>query len=67
MPMIKINEKYCKGCGYCIIVCPTDALKKTKKMNSRGIEIPETNDEKCKNCHLCELSCPDFAISVEEE
>jgi len=65
--MIKINENYCKGCSFCILACPTKALKKSNKVNSRGIEIPEIDQEKCNRCHLCELSCPDFAISLEEE
>jgi len=26
-PYITINYDYCKGCGICVDVCPTDALK----------------------------------------
>jgi 2-oxoglutarate ferredoxin oxidoreductase subunit delta len=65
--MIKIKEDFCKGCGYCILACPTKALKRSNKLNSRGIEVPLIEEEKCNRCHLCELSCPDFAITLEEE
>jgi len=26
-PYITINYDYCKGCGICVDICPTDALK----------------------------------------
>jgi len=64
--MISIDEKYCKGCGYCILACPTDALSKADSLNVCGIPVPKIKEESCKKCRLCELACPDFAISVED-
>ncbi|MHC1598649.1 MAG: 4Fe-4S dicluster domain-containing protein [Candidatus Methanofastidiosia archaeon] len=65
--MIRISEEYCKGCGYCVFACPTDALKISSKINFRGVSIPLIDEKACKMCRLCEMICPDFAIVVEEE
>jgi 2-oxoglutarate ferredoxin oxidoreductase subunit delta len=66
--MIKVKKDYCKGCGYCTLVCPTGSIKMPEELDEEGKRVPIVVDEDtCKKCHLCELSCPDFAISVEEE
>jgi 2-oxoglutarate ferredoxin oxidoreductase subunit delta len=57
---IEINQKWCKGCGICMALCP------------KGILVPEGLDQKasvtdpdlCINCKMCEVHCPDFAIRV---
>lgn len=65
---IKIIEDYCKGCGYCIDICPNHIFKESTRLNVKGYEIPEINDVKsCTNCKKCELICPEIAISVEKE
>ena len=66
--IIKVDEELCKGCEICIDYCPTQALKKSEKLNKRGIYPPELADEeKCNRCRYCELICPDFAIFVIPE
>ncbi|NLJ81454.1 MAG: 4Fe-4S binding protein [Firmicutes bacterium] len=57
--LIRINEKWCKGCGICIAFCPTNVLK----ARDDGI-VFVANPEACTRCGLCELRCPDYAISV---
>jgi len=65
---IKIKEDYCKGCGYCIDICPEYVFKESTKVNSRGYELPEIiNIDACVGCKKCELICPELAISVEKE
>ena len=65
---IKIIENYCKGCGYCIDICPEHVFKESTRVNSRGYELPEIKDiDSCVNCKKCELICPELAISVEKE
>ncbi len=65
--MIVIDDRYCKGCGICIHLCPKHALEVSKKVNSRGYYMPCVVDGgKCTGCHQCELYCPDFAIFVIE-
>ncbi len=44
-----IQEK-CTGCGYCVLVCPYDALKS----NGWAEVIPQN----CTDCNLCLYACP---------
>ena len=62
---IRIDEKLCKGCYYCIEVCPKSVLAKSNKLGPKGYIIVEAaNPEECIECELCEKICPDFAISI---
>ncbi len=62
---IKIEEEYCKGCGYCVEICSKEVLKQNNKINSRGYILPEVINEKdCIFCKKCELICPEMAISI---
>ena len=53
---------WCKKCGLCTVVCPTNALKQQKD-GTPYLEDPE----KCKLCSLCWRICPDFAIVKNPE
>jgi 2-oxoglutarate ferredoxin oxidoreductase subunit delta len=65
---ILITEDLCKGCEYCIEICPEKVFKKSEKMSKRGYSIPEINDSNsCTHCKRCELICPEMAITIEEE
>jgi 2-oxoglutarate ferredoxin oxidoreductase subunit delta len=65
---IKIEREYCKGCGFCVEICPKEILKQNKKTNSRGYILPEVvNQEECIACKKCELICPEMAITVIKE
>ncbi len=44
-----IKEK-CTGCGYCVLVCPYDAL--------RTDGWAEVIPDKCTDCNLCVYACP---------
>ena len=64
---VKINEEFCKGCGFCVEVCPKDVLKLSSRFNKRGFNVVEVkNPDACIQCKKCELICPDFAINVSE-
>ena len=68
MPSLYINDKYCKGCGLCVEICPTKALETSNEMDAKGCFLPKAKDMTlCKMCHQCILICPDFAINVVEE
>lgn len=58
---LKVNEKWCKGCGICSQYCP----KKVLEVHRGKIQI--VKPEECIKCGLCELRCPDYAIYLEEE
>lgn len=57
---VDIDEKRCKGCEICVVLCPAQALVMNKFKASVG------DIEKCTACMQCELRCPDFAIKVEK-
>ncbi|RCW48674.1 MULTISPECIES: 4Fe-4S binding protein [unclassified Halanaerobium] len=52
------NSGWCKRCGICVHVCPTDVLK----LGQDRVEIDDI--DKCIGCENCELSCPDFVLKV---
>ena len=66
--MIAIDDRYCKGCGICVHLCPKHVLAVSKQVNSRGYYAPYLVDGgECTGCRQCELFCPDFAIFITEE
>ena len=65
---LKFVDEYCKGCGYCITICPKNVLKESNRLNSKGYAIPEIINEKdCIHCKKCELICPEMAITIQNE
>ena len=58
---LKINQKYCKGCGICVAFCPKQVLE----LDELG-KVYEKAPENCISCGQCELRCPDFAIQVSK-
>jgi 2-oxoglutarate ferredoxin oxidoreductase subunit delta len=63
---IHVDEKLCKGCYYCIDICPKKVLTKSNKMGPKGyFGVEAEKPEECIECRLCERICPDFAISVQ--
>ena len=52
------NPDWCKRCGICVSVCPTDVLK----LGQDRVEIADIDS--CIGCENCELSCPDFVLKV---
>ena len=77
---LAIDEKRCKGCNLCTMVCPYKIFRPGTVANERGIVQPVLDrPERCANCRLqklygrrlcgyCQMICPDQAIQwVEEE
>ncbi len=65
---VKIDEKLCKGCYFCIRFCPMGVLVRSDLIGELGYNIARVEfPEKCTGCKACLLYCPDFAIVVEEE
>ena len=63
---LAIDETRCKGCNLCTKVCPYKIFKEGKKLNRKGIAIPELDrPERCANCRLQELlRAADSAVSA---
>jgi len=61
----KIYENnLCSGCGTCVSVCPSDAIK--IQINSNGFYIPKIDKEKCIGCGKCLKVCPANGINFDE-
>lgn len=62
---VQINKNWCKGCGFCVQYCPTNALEMSQGYNAKGYHPPQVTDaENCRDCKFCEMVCPEFAIFV---
>lgn len=67
MVVINIDDKLCKGCYYCIEICPKEVLAKSNVLSRKGHLIAKVeNIDNCFAYRMCERICPDFAISVHE-
>ena len=55
-PVYQITPS-CRGCGYCTIICPAKAIRKSA---ARRYEI---DPERCRACGACEQNCPQHAVS----
>lgn len=56
---MQLIKEQCTGCGYCILVCPYDALK------SDG--WAEVIPQNCTDCNLCVYACPNDCFMPEPE
>jgi phytoene dehydrogenase-like protein/NAD-dependent dihydropyrimidine dehydrogenase PreA subunit len=56
---VQLIEEKCTGCGYCVLVCPYDALK----TNGWAELIPSN----CTDCNLCVYACPTDCFVPEPE
>lgn len=65
MPQVKVEPKYCKGCGYCVTVCPNNLLRIGEEKNLIGLHVAEQiQTNLCTACRLCAIICPESAITV---
>jgi len=53
--MITVSEPLCTGCGVCIEICPTDAIRL-----EQGMAI--IDQDECTQCEACLDACPEGAI-----
>ncbi len=67
MARITVDERYCKGCGLCVDVCPQHIIVlDPDKLTAKGYHPAKLTDESlCNACTNCALMCPDVAITVE--
>jgi 2-oxoglutarate ferredoxin oxidoreductase subunit delta len=62
-----INKETCKGCEFCVSVCPVNIIKMSSSMNKKGYHYAKiTETEKCTGCGLCFQMCPDLCIEIEK-
>jgi len=54
----QVNEKTCRGCGYCIEICPYTAIDLVT-VNKQGhqVSVAQVNEALCKGCGACSAGC----------
>ncbi|AEA33141.1 NIL domain-containing protein [Hippea maritima] len=60
---IKRNEEKCYHCGFCVAVCPTQALT----INDRKTMRVDLYKDRCIACGYCVKVCPVKAMNLENE
>jgi 2-oxoglutarate ferredoxin oxidoreductase subunit delta len=62
---IHVDKHRCKGCGYCVELCPLKTLSMSSEIGPKGYHLAKADESnECLDCGLCESICPDFAIKV---
>lgn len=62
---IEVDIEKCKGCGICIVSCPTKVLQLARNVNGKGYNYAEMeNPDNCTGCTSCGMVCPDSVITV---
>lgn len=65
---ITINDKFCKGCGYCVKYCAKGVLALEEEINTKGYHIAyAAAKDACVGCLNCAGVCPEAAITIEKE
>ena len=65
MNSVRILKHYCKGCGLCVSVCRTDALRMSDDVTPAGFHVAEVVDVAgCTGCANCAVICPDAAVEI---
>lgn len=65
---VEVNEKFCKGCGYCVKYCGRDVLKLDEQINSKGYHVALVDaKDRCVGCMNCTSICPEAAINITKE
>ena len=68
MSKVSVLKNICKGCTYCINVCPKKVLKLSEDFNLKGHHYAVVTDkENCIGCGMCTEICPDAALELSEE
>lgn len=62
-----LRTDWCKGCGYCVDVCPQKALSVGKALNDQGYLFVELREDACVACGVCRIVCPDSVFVFTEQ
>ena len=63
---VQIDGERCKGCLFCIELCPKKSIHLSEELNLKGYFIAAFDaDTGCNGCGVCALMCPEVAVEVE--
>jgi 2-oxoglutarate ferredoxin oxidoreductase subunit delta len=62
---IQIDAERCKGCLFCIELCPKKSIRLSEDLNRRYFVAAFDDTDGCNGCGICALMCPEVAIEVE--
>jgi heterodisulfide reductase subunit A-like polyferredoxin len=58
-----VNEDLCRGCGFCVEVCPYKAIELVEKDRfGHKVLVAQVNEALCKGCGSCAAACLNQAI-----
>jgi heterodisulfide reductase subunit A len=61
-----VNENMCRGCGFCVDICPYEAISlKEIKQFGHTVLVAEVNEALCKGCGACSAACLNGAIQQQ--
>ena len=63
MVTLHMNVDRCKSCGYCILACPSKALKLSGSLNKEGYDVVENDESKCTNAVSATRFAPTMYLS----
>jgi len=59
----QVDDTLCRGCGFCVDVCPYKAIELTEIVESgHTIKVARVNEALCKGCGSCSAACFNGAI-----
>ena len=62
---IVVDTEKCKGCGVCVVNCPTNTIALAAEVNGKGYNYAYmATPESCTGCANCAVVCPDTVITV---
>ena len=56
---VDIDSELCKGCEFCVDVCPEECLAMADLINSRGYRFALYEGDHCTGCGVCYYNCPE--------
>ena len=62
MNVLQLEKFQCTGCGYCVYICPKNAIE--MEIDEMGFVFPKVTD-KCVECGKCIKECPNRSDTRE--